>query len=57
MPLQILQKNCRWQTGEDNQNNEEMAPHPVSPWGQLAKGLKTRKKGKSSDTFIVKRRK
>ena len=31
--------------------------HPVSPWGQLAKGLKTRKKGKSSDAFIVKRRK
>jgi len=31
--------------------------HPVSPWGQLAKGLKTRKKGKSSDSFIVKRRK
>jgi large subunit ribosomal protein L2 len=31
--------------------------HPVSPWGQLAKGLKTRKKGKTSDTFIVKRRK
>jgi large subunit ribosomal protein L2 len=31
--------------------------HPVSPWGQLAKGLKTRKKGKASDAFIVKRRK
>ncbi len=31
--------------------------HPVSPWGQLAKGLKTRKKRKSSDAFIVKRRK
>ncbi|MCX5869022.1 MAG: 50S ribosomal protein L2 [Proteobacteria bacterium] len=32
-------------------------PHPVSPWGQLAKGYKTRKKKKSSDRFIVKRRK
>ncbi len=31
--------------------------HPCSPWGQLAKGLKTRKKRKSSDKLIVKRRK
>jgi large subunit ribosomal protein L2 len=31
--------------------------HPCSPWGQLAKGLKTRKKRKSSDSMIVKRRK
>ena len=31
--------------------------HPVSPWGQLAKGFKTRRKHKSSDTFIVQRRK
>ena len=31
--------------------------HPVSPWGQLAKGFKTRKKHKPSDTFIVERRK
>jgi large subunit ribosomal protein L2 len=31
--------------------------HPVSPWGQLAKGLKTRKKNKSSNMFIIKRRK
>ena len=30
--------------------------HPRSPWGQLAKGLKTRKKGKASDKYIVKRR-
>lgn len=30
--------------------------HPCSPWGQLAKGLKTRKK-KASDKFILKRRK
>ncbi len=30
--------------------------HPVSPWGQKAKGLKTRKKKSPSDKFIVKRR-
>ncbi|MCP4290881.1 MAG: 50S ribosomal protein L2 [bacterium] len=30
--------------------------HPVSPWGQKAKGLKTRSK-KPSDAFIVRRRK
>jgi large subunit ribosomal protein L2 len=31
--------------------------HPVSPWGQLAKGFKTRAKHKTSDRFIVQRRK
>jgi large subunit ribosomal protein L2 len=31
--------------------------HPVSPWGQKAKGLKTRKVGKQSNKFIIKRRK
>src|SRR5579864_9317469 len=31
--------------------------HPVSPWGQLAKGFKTRKKHKSSDSFILEHRK
>ena len=31
--------------------------HPVSPWGQLSKGLKTRKKKKPSNALIVKRRK
>ncbi len=31
--------------------------HPVSPWGQSAKGLKTRKKKNSSNKYIVKRRK
>lgn len=31
--------------------------HPCSPWGQLAKGLRTRKRNKSSDKLIVKRRK
>ena len=30
--------------------------HPTSPWGQLSKGLKTRKKHKASDAYIVKRR-
>ncbi|MBT4291430.1 50S ribosomal protein L2, partial [bacterium] len=30
--------------------------HPVSPWGQPAKGFKTRSK-KPSDKFIVRRRK
>ncbi|TYB31339.1 MAG: 50S ribosomal protein L2 [Candidatus Mcinerneyibacterium aminivorans] len=32
-------------------------PHPVSPWGKLAKGQKKRKKNKYSDRFIVSRRK
>jgi large subunit ribosomal protein L2 len=31
--------------------------HPMSPWGQLAKGFKTRRKHKPSNTFIVERRK
>jgi len=31
--------------------------HPVSPWGQLAKGFKTRKKHKPSDRFIIQRKK
>jgi large subunit ribosomal protein L2 len=30
--------------------------HPVSPWGQLAKGFKTRRKHKGSDSFIMERR-
>jgi large subunit ribosomal protein L2 len=30
--------------------------HPVSPWGQLAKGFKTRKKKNASSKYIVKRR-
>ncbi len=32
-------------------------PGPVTPWGKPALGYKTRKKHKSSDKFIVKRRK
>lgn len=31
--------------------------HPVSPWGQKAKGLKTRKKKNKSNKYIIKRRK
>ena len=31
--------------------------HPMSPWGQLAKGFKTRRKYKPSNTFIIERRK
>ena len=38
--------------GKSGQGN----PHPVSPWGQLAKGFKTRKKRKASSRFILKRR-
>jgi len=30
--------------------------HPMSPWGQLAKGFKTRRKHKESNNFIVQRR-
>ena len=31
--------------------------HPVSPWGQKSKGLKTRKRKNESNKYIVKRRK
>ena len=31
--------------------------HPMSPWGQLSKGFKTRQKRKASDKFIIQRRK
>lgn len=30
--------------------------HPVSPWGQLSKGKRTRSKNKGSSKFIIKRR-
>ena len=30
--------------------------HPKSPWGQMAKGFRTRKKNKASNKFIVRRR-
>ena len=32
-------------------------PSPLTPWGKPALGLKTRKKGKKSDKYIVRRRK
>ena len=38
--------------GKSGQGN----PHPVSPWGQLAKGYKTRRR-KATSRFIIKRRK
>ena len=31
--------------------------HPCSPWGQIAKGLKTRKKSKVSSKYILSKRK
>ncbi|MCK5580603.1 MAG: 50S ribosomal protein L2 [Candidatus Omnitrophica bacterium] len=31
-------------------------PHPVTPWGKATKGLKTRKKKKYSNQYIVRRR-
>jgi len=31
--------------------------HPVTPWGKITKGLKTRNKKKASNNKIVKRRK
>ncbi len=39
--------------GKSGQGN----PHPVTPWGKPTKGYKTRKHGKYSDKFILKRRK
>lgn len=39
--------------GKSGQGN----PHPVTPWGVPTKGYKTRRKGKYSDKFIIKRRK
>lgn len=39
--------------GKSGQGN----PHPVTPWGMPTKGFRTRKKGKYSDRFIIKRRK
>jgi large subunit ribosomal protein L2 len=43
--------------GEGTSKSGGGRQHPRSPWGQLAKGLKTRKKGKLSDKYIVRRRK
>lgn len=43
--------------GEGTSKSGGGRQHPRSPWGQLAKGLKTRKKRKLSNKYIVRRRK
>jgi large subunit ribosomal protein L2 len=43
--------------GEGNSKSGGGKKHPRSPWGQLAKGLKTRKKSNSSDRMIIRGRK
>lgn len=40
--------------GGEGRSGEGM--HPKTPWGKPARGLKTRKKGKYSDRFIIKKR-
>ncbi|MCX7930061.1 MAG: 50S ribosomal protein L2 [Chlorobi bacterium] len=42
--------------GEGRSKSGGGRQHPRSPWGQLAKGLKTRKKHKTSDRLIIRRR-
>lgn len=42
--------------GEGRSKSGGGRQHPRSPWGQLAKGLKTRKPGKKSDDLIIRRR-
>jgi large subunit ribosomal protein L2 len=42
--------------GEGRSKSGGGRQHPRSPWGQLAKGLKTRKKRKTSSKYIVRRR-
>lgn len=43
--------------GEGRSKSGGGRQHPRSPWGQLAKGLKTRKKNKPSDKYIIRQRK
>jgi large subunit ribosomal protein L2 len=43
--------------GEGRSKSGGGRQHPVSPWGQIAKGLKTRKKKNQSNKYIIKRRK
>jgi len=43
--------------GEGKSKSGGGRQHPVSPWGQYAKGLKTRKKKKLSNKYIIKSRK
>jgi large subunit ribosomal protein L2 len=42
--------------GEGKSKSGGGRKHPKSPWGQLAKGLRTRKKKNASNKYIVKRR-
>jgi large subunit ribosomal protein L2 len=39
--------------GEGRSKSGGGRQHPVSPWGQLSRGYKTRKKHKTSDRFII----
>ncbi len=43
--------------GEGRSKSGGGRQHPMSPWGKLAKGKKTRKKRNTSDRFIIERRK
>ncbi len=43
--------------GEGTSKSGGGRQHPRTPWGKYTKGLKTRKKGKASDKYIVRRRK
>ncbi len=43
--------------GEGRSKSGGGRQHPMSPWGKLAKGKKTRKKRSISDRFIIERRK
>ncbi len=43
--------------GEGRSKSGGGGQHPESPWGKYAKGLKTRKRSKTSSKYIVKRRK
>lgn len=42
--------------GEGKSKSGGGRKHPKSPWGQLAKGLRTRRKKNASSQFIIKRR-
>ncbi len=42
--------------GEGNSKSGGGRQHPVSPWGQKSKGLKTRKKSKTTNKFIIRGR-
>jgi large subunit ribosomal protein L2 len=42
--------------GEGKSKSGGGRKHPKSPWGQLSKGLRTRKKKNASNKHIVKRR-